>query len=56
MAASPGFLTRRIGGQHEEPGFDVLPVGPEAVGLNPKQRKAANFQSRQIAITGSNMV
>jgi hypothetical protein len=39
-----GFFARRIGGQHEEPWLDILLGGPEAVGLNPEQRKAAEMK------------
>ena len=38
-----GFFARRIGGQHEEPWLDILFGGPEPVGLNPEQRKAAEM-------------
>jgi hypothetical protein len=38
-----GFFARRIGGQHEEPWLDILLGGPEAVGLNPEQQKAAEM-------------
>ena len=37
------FFARRIGGQHEEPWLDILLGGPEAVSLNPEQRKAAEM-------------
>src|SRR5471032_1057555 len=44
-----GFFARRIGGQHEEPWLGILLCGPEAVGLNPEERKAAEM-------TGINLI
>jgi hypothetical protein len=38
-----GIFARRIRGQHEEPWLDILLGGPEAVGLNPEQRKAVEM-------------
>jgi hypothetical protein len=43
FAHSPGFFASRIGGQHEGPSLDIFVGGPEAVGLNPEQRKAAEM-------------
>src|SRR5580658_6868714 len=44
-----GIFARRIRGQHEEPWLDILFSGPEAVGLNPEQRKA-------VEMTGINLL
>jgi hypothetical protein len=39
-----GFFARRIGGKHEEPWLHILLGSPEAVGLNPEQRKAVEMR------------
>jgi len=44
-----GFFARRIGGKHEEPWLHALLGSPEAVGLNPEQRKA-------VEMTGINLL
>src|SRR6516162_8045074 len=44
-----GIFARRIRGQHEEAWLDILLGGPEAVGLNPEQRKA-------VEMTGINLL
>jgi hypothetical protein len=43
-----GIFAHRIRGQHEEQWRDILLGGPEAVGLNPEQRKA-------VQMTGINL-